>query len=223
MRTLIKPFLLLIGIFGLVNTAFAQDPTIQIARLEYQGGGDWYSDPTALANLVQFANDKLGTSIAEEEATVEPGSPDIFNYPFIWMTGHGNVKFSQHEARNLRKYLMGGGFLHIDDNYGMDQYIREELKKVFPDKELVELPFNHPIYHQMYNFDKGPPKIHKHDEKPAQGFGIIHEGRLLLYYTYESDLGDGWEPPTVHDNPPEVREKALKMGTNILQFAFMAN
>jgi len=202
----------------------AQQGQVKIARLQYSGGGDWYANPTSLPRLISFANKHLGTAIASEPATVEPGSPDLFNYPFVHMTGHGNVKFSNREARNLRQYLTGGGFLHIDDNYGMDKYIRPELKKVFPDKELVELPFEHPIYHQQYDFDKGLPAIHRHDkDEPPQGFGIRHEGRLVLFYSYESDLGDGWEAAQVHNDPEAIRMKALRMGANLIQYAFMKN
>lgn len=197
---------------------------ISIARLKYDGGGDWYSDPTSLPQLISFTNQQIGTNIAEEPARVEPGSPELFNYPLVYMTGHGNVKFSNQEARNLRQYLKGGGFLHIDDNYGMDRYIRTELKKVFPGQDLVELPFSHPIYHQRFNFKKGLPAIHEHDpDKPPQGLGILHEGELVLFYSYQSDLGDGWEAPEVHNDPSEVRQKALRMGANILQYAFMKN
>ncbi len=202
----------------------AQQYQVKIARLKYSGGGDWYANPTSLPRLIEFANKNLGTRIAPEEETVEPGSPELFNYPYVHMTGHGNVKFSNQEARNLRKYLKGGGFLHIDDNYGMNKYIRTELKKVFPDKELVELPFDHPVYHQQYDFDKGLPAIHEHDPgKPPQGFGIRHKGRLVVFYSYQSDLGDGWEAPQVHNDSKAVRMKALKMGANLLQYAFMTN
>jgi len=221
-------FILLTGICLLLLTplghAQSEKGQIKIARLQYSGGGDWYSDPTALPRLISFVNERLGTRIAAEEATVEPGSPEIFNYPFVFMPGHGHVKFSNQEARNLRNYLKAGGFLHIDDNYGMDQYIRTELKKVFPDKDLVELPFEHPIYHQQYNFDKGLPAVHKHDEnKPPQGFAIRHKGRVVLFYSYQSDLGDGWEAPKVHNDPESVRMEALKMGANLIQYAFMGN
>lgn len=201
----------------------SQSSGIKIARLNYQGGGDWYSDPTSLPRLINFTNKQLGTNIHPEPAEVEPTSPEIFNYPLIYMTGHGNVKFTDRGARNLRKYLKGGGFLHIDDNYGMDEFIRAELKKVFPNKELVELPFKHPIYHQTFDFKKGLPAIHEHDpDKPPQGFGILHKGQLVVFYSYQSDLGDGWEAPEVHNNPREKRLKALKMGANILQLAFMS-
>ena len=192
----------------------------QIATLKYRGGGDWYSNPTALPNLVEFANREIGTSISTNIATVEVGSQNLFNYPFVYMTGHGNVVFSAQEAQNLRNYLIGGGFLHVDDNYGLDPFFRREIAKVFPEYELVELPYSYPIYHQRFSFPDGPPKIHEHDGKPPQGFGIFHEGRLVLYYTYETDLGNGWEDQIVHGNPQEVRLKALRMGANILQYVF---
>jgi hypothetical protein len=192
----------------------------QIATLKYRGGGDWYSNPTALPNLVEFANREIGTFISTNIATVEVGSQNLFNYPFVYMTGHGNVVFSAQEAQNLRNYLIGGGFLHVDDNYGLDPFFRREIAKVFPEYELVELPYSYPIYHQKFSFPDGPPKIHEHDGKPPQGFGIFHEGRLVLYYTYETDLGNGWEDQIVHGNPEEVRLKALRMGANILQYVF---
>lgn len=192
----------------------------QIATLKYRGGGDWYANPTALPNLVEFANREIGTSISTQIAEVEVGSQSLFNYPFVYMTGHGNVVFSAQEAQNLRNYLLGGGFLHVDDNYGLDPFFRREIAKVFPDKELIELPWSHPIYHQTFAFPEGPPKIHEHDGKPPQGFGIIHQGRLVLYYTYEVDLGNGWEDQIVHGNPEEVRLKALRMGANMLQYVF---
>lgn len=197
----------------------AQSGSYQFAVLKYKGGGDWYADPTAVPNLVKFCNNNLGMQINEEVATVEVGSPDLFNYPFVHMTGHGNVVLSMSEAENLRTYLEGGGFLHIDDNYGMDPFIRPQLQKVFPDQELIELPFAHPIYNQQYNFPNGLPKIHEHDGKPPQGFGLFHEGRLVVYYTYETDLSDGWEDAEVHGNTEETRAKSLKMGANIVQYA----
>lgn len=200
--------------------AFNEQASLKIALLKYNGGGDWYANPTALPNLVDFCNVELGTSIDREYATVEVGSAEIFNYPFIHMTGHGNVVFSDGEAENLRNYLIGGGFLHIDDNYGMDPYVRAAMKKVFPNQQLLELPWEHEIYHQKFEFKSGLPKIHKHDDKPPQGFGIYWEGRLVVFYTYESDLGDGWEDRDVHKDPEELRQLALKMGANIMQFAF---
>ena len=194
--------------------------TYQLAVLKYNGGGDYYANPTALPNLVQFCNSNLGTSISKEVPYVDAGSPELFSYPFIHMTGHGNVVFSMSEAENLRTYLMGGGFLHIDDNYGMDQFIRTELKKIFPNNSLVELPFNHPVFHQKYDFN-GLPKIHEHDGKRPQAFGIIVDGRLVCLYTYETDLSDGWEDKAVHNDPEEKRKQALQMGANILMYAFL--
>lgn len=193
---------------------------VQIALLKYRGGGDWYANPTSLPNLIEFCNRNLGTSINPQPATVEVGSPDIFNYPFIHMTGHGNVLFSPQEAKNLRDYLIAGGFLHADDNYGMDKYLRPQLQKVFPELELVEIPFSHPIYHQKYKFTNGIPKIHEHDGKPPQGFGMFWEGRMVVFYSYETDLGDGWEDQRVHGNSDETRLKALQMGANLIQYVF---
>ena len=195
-------------------------PSYKIAVLKYYGGGDWYSNPTALNNLIVFCNENLGTNIDRKYDIVDVGSTDIFNYPFVHMTGHGNVIFSTEESGNLRKYLIGGGFLHIDDNYGMDKFVRPEMKKIFPESEFVELPYSHPIYHQTYDFDNGLPKIHEHDAKPSQGFGLFHEGRMVVFYSYESDLGDGWEDAEVHKDSPEIRLKALKMGANIIDFVF---
>ncbi|MCK9290445.1 MAG: DUF4159 domain-containing protein [Bacteroidales bacterium] len=193
---------------------------VQIALLKYRGGGDWYANPTSLPNLVAFANEHLNTNIRPEIATVETGSPQIFNYPFVHMTGHGNVLFDAHEAQNLRNYLIGGGFLHIDDNYGMDPFVRPQMKKVFPELDFVELPSTHEIYNQRFYFPNGLPKIHEHDGKPAQGFGLFWEGRLVCFYTYECDLGDGWEDQAVHNNSEETRLKALRMGANLLQYVF---
>lgn len=200
-------------------SSFAQG-TYQLAVLKYNGGGDYYANPTSLPNLIAFCNQNLSTNISKDVPYVEAGSNDIFNFPFIHMTGHGNVVFSNAEVENLRTYLMGGGFLHIDDNYGMDEFIRVELKKVFPNQELVELPSNHPIFHQKYNFN-GLPKIHEHDDKRSQAFGIIIEGRLVCLYTFETDLGDGWEDQAVHNDPSEKRLQALQMGANILMYAFL--
>ena len=194
--------------------------TYQIAILKYNGGGDWYANPTALPNLIAFSNENIGTNIKKEPATVEVGSNDIYNYPFLHMTGHGNVVFSSTEAENLRNYLLGGGFLHIDDNYGMDPFVRTEIKKVFPEEDLVELPINHPIFHGKYKFKNGLPKIHEHDAKPSQAFGIISDGRLVCLYTHESDLGDGWEDAEVHNDSEQIRLKALQMGCNILEYVF---
>ena len=194
--------------------------SVKIALLKYKGGGDWYSNPTSLINLARFCNRELKTNLDPDYATVDVGSADLFNYPFIHMTGHGNVVFSDAEAENLRNYLMAGGFLHIDDNYGMDPYVRVAMKKVFPELEFIELPFEHDIYHQKFEFKSGLPKIHKHDDETPQGFGLIWEGRLVCFYSFECDLGDGWEDQEVHDDPEEIRLLALRMGANILQFAF---
>lgn len=200
------------------SMAFAQS-SYQLAVLKYNGGGDYYANPTALPNLINFCNTNLKTTISKDVPYVDVGSQDLFLYPFVHMTGHGNVVFSNQEIQNLRLYLLGGGFLHIDDNYGMDEFIRIEIKKVFPNNELVELPFNHPIFHQKFDFN-GLPKIHEHDGKRPQAFGIIENGRLVLLYTFETDLSDGWEDQQVHNNSPEKRKEALQMGANILMFAF---
>ncbi|HKJ48584.1 MAG TPA: DUF4159 domain-containing protein [Christiangramia sp.] len=192
----------------------------EIAVLKYNGGGDWYSNPTALPNLIKFCNSSINTKIDLKPATVEPGSTDIFQFPFVHMTGHGNVVFSDAEIENLRNYLLSGGFLHIDDNYGMSKYVRKEIKKLFPDKELTEVPATHPVFSTAYNFPNGLPKIHEHDALPPQAFGIFENDRLVLLFTFESDLGDGWESPEVHNDPEEVRLTALKMGANIIKYAF---
>lgn len=192
----------------------------QIAVLKYKGGGDYYANPTSLPNLVQFANRELKTAISKEVPYVEVGSADLFNYPFVHMTGHGNVVFSGIEVQNLRLYLESGGFLHISDNYGMDQYVRREMKKVFPDLEFVELSFDHPVFHQKFNFSNGLPKIHEHDKKAPQAFGIFIEDRLAVFYDFECDLGDGWEDASVHKDSEIARTKALQMGSNLLQYVF---
>jgi len=216
-----KRLLMLIIVFAMLSGFSGNDSrSLKLALLKYGGGGDWYSNPTALSNLAAFCNQTLGTGFDLDYATVEVGSVDMFNYPFFHMTGHGNVVFSNLEAENLRNYLIGGGFLHIDDNYGMDPFVRPAMKKVFPELEFIELPFDHPIYHQKYDFNNGLPKIHKHDEKSAQGFGLIWEGRLVCFYSYESDIGDGWEDPDVHKDPRDKRLQALRMGANIIQYAF---
>ncbi len=198
----------------------AQNQEVKIALLKYNGGGDWYANPTSLPNLIAYCNTNLKTNINPEPATIEIGTPELFNYPFAHITGHGNIIFSESEANNLRIYLEGGGFLHVDDNYGIDEFFRREIKKVFPEKELVELPPNHPIFHQKYKFNEGLPKIHEHDNKPPQAFGIFIGERMVCLYTHEADLGDGWEDADVHNDPAEVREKALKMGANIIQYVF---
>lgn len=193
---------------------------IKLALLQYNGGGDWYANPTSLKNLAQFCNQQLNTRFDIKEAQVEVGSPDLFNYPFVHMTGHGRWVLSDAEAKNLRTYLESGGFLHIDDNYGLDEYVRPALKKVFPELSLVELPFSHPVYHQKFNFTNGLPKVHEHDNKPPKGFGLILNGRLVCFYSAETDLGDGWEDADVHNDNPEKRTAALQMGANLIQYAF---
>lgn len=210
---------LLLCAWALLMGIGVQAQLYKFAVLKYNGGGDWYSNPTSVPNLIKFCNQNLKTNIAPEPEVVSVGSPEIFNYPFIHMTGHGNVIFSPADAENLRNYLIGGGFLHIDDNYGMDKFIRPELKKVFPELELTDLPASHPIYRQKYLFKNGIPKIHEHDGKAPQGMGLIYQGRLVLFYTHETDLGDGWEDTDVHKDSEEKRRQALQMGANIVQFA----
>jgi hypothetical protein len=195
----------------------------QIGLLKYNGGGDWYANPTSLPNLITFVNSNLKMGIAPEPVTVDAGDPQIFNFPFVHMTGHGNVVFSGADVDNLRSYLMAGGFLHIDDNYGMDPFIRPQLKRIFPEAELVELPPSHPIFHQNFDFPAGLPKIHEHDNKPAQAYGIFHNGRLVVLYTFQCDLGDGWEDQRVHKDSDGTRLKAFRMGSNILQYVLMGN
>lgn len=209
-----------ISLSSFMQSPGSSDPSVQLALLKYGGGGDWYANPTSLTNLAAFCNRELGTNLKLDYATVDPGSPSIYNHPLLHMTGHGNVIFTDEEAENLRNYLVSGGFLHIDDNYGMDPYARLAMKKVFPELEFVELPFNHPIYHQKFNFDNGLPKIHKHDDNAAQGFALIWEERVVCFYSFESDLGDGWEDQEVHNDPEVVRLKALQMGANIIEYAF---
>ncbi len=195
-------------------------PTIKIAKLKYNGGGDWYANKTSLPNLIAFCNQQLSTNIVAEEDIVEVGSADLFNYPFVHLTGHGNIVLNNQEADNLRNYLVAGGFLHVDDNYGLDKFLRREMKKVFPELEFIELPFSHPIYHQKFNFDKGLPKVHEHEGKAPQGFGLIYKGRLVCFYSYECDLGNGWEDQDVYNDPEAVRLKALQMGANLIEYAF---
>ena len=204
-----------------VAPAAAQDPhAFQIARVKYDGGGDWYSDPQSLPELLRFVRESTNIDVAPEPEVVELSSDRIFRFPYVYLTGHGNVSLTEREALRLRRYLLGGGFLHIDDNYGLDRHIRREMQKVFPDQEFIELPFDHPIFTSHFTFVNGLPKIHEHDGKPAQGFGLFDEnGRLMVFYSYESDLGDGWEPEDVHNDPPEVRRAALQMGANIMVYA----
>ncbi len=211
-------YLLITGLLFSIRAA-GPPAVFTIARLNYGGGGDWYSDPSSLPNLLKFLGDATGMEVSTDEAVVEPADPELFNYPYLYLTGHGNVRFTPLELEQLRRYFDGGGFLHIDDTYGLDHYIRRELQRLYPDEELLELPFDHPIYHCFYDFPEGPPKVHEHDGEPPQGYGIFRDGRLVVYYTHECDLGDGWEDPKVHNDPPEVREAALKMGVNIVVYA----
>jgi hypothetical protein len=205
---------------GAGPVAAQDEPAIRIARVKYQGGGDWYSDEESLVELLAFARQHTLLDVGSEEDVVELTSDKVFSYPYLYLTGHGNVTFSPSEADRLRRYLLRGGFLHIDDNYGLDEYIREQMEKVFPEKKFVELPFDHPIYHTRYDFPDGPPKIHEHDGERPQGYAILDDsGRVMVYYTHETDLGDGWEPASVHNNPPEKRQAALRMGVNILTYA----
>jgi hypothetical protein len=205
-----------------LQSYFFYSQSYQIGLLKYSGGGDWYANlETSLPNLIKYCNTNLKTTINPEQAIVEVGSIEIYNYPFIHMTGHGNVVFSNQETENLRNYLIAGGFLHVSDNYGMDKFIRSELKKVFPELDLVELPFSHPIYHQTYNFENGLPKIHEHDKAAPKGYGLFYKGRMVCFYDAECDLGDGWESYEIHKDSPEIHEKALKMGANILSYVFL--
>lgn len=207
---------LLIGLFLFYFLGFSQE----VAVLKYSGGGDWYANPTSLPNLVNYCNQNIQTTLTPKVSVVDVGSTEIVTYPFVHMTGHGNVVFSANDIQNLKNYLTSGGFLHIDDNYGMDTYIRKEIKKVFPNNPLVEIPSSHAIFQEPYSFPNGLPKIHEHDNNKPQAFGIFVEGRLVLLYTFECDLGDGWEDTEVHNNPIQVREKALKMGANIINYVF---
>lgn len=199
--------------------AVAQTYTVKIARLKYKGGGDWYANPTSLSNLAKFCNKTIGTSIDPNIPDVDVGSVELHRYPFVHMTGHGNVVFSADDISNLRKYLTSGGFLHIDDNYGMDPYVRREMKRVFPELDFVELGSDHPIFHQKFNLP-GLPKIHEHDGKPARAYALIWQGRMVCMYSYECDLGDGWEDRSVHNDNEDVRTKAFQMGANLIEYVF---
>lgn len=213
-------FLLLAVSVGLFSFRAAVDKPLKIALLKYSGGGDWYANPTSLPNLVKYCNQTLNMNLDPEPPTVEVGSQELFNYPLVHMTGHGNVVFSEQELDNLRAYLIGGGFLHADDNYGMDKFIRPQLEKLFPGTKLVELPFSHPVFHQKFDFPNGLPKVHEHDGTTPQAFGLFHEGRLVVLYSYECDLGDGWEDSDVHKDTDEARQKALRMGANLISYVF---
>ncbi len=220
MENILKIILIITLFLIMPRWLWGQETKTKIALLKYKGGGDWYANPTALPNLIQFCNDNLKTDLAKQAATVEPGSRDIFNYPYIHMTGHGNVVFTPIEAQNLQEYLLAGGFLHVDDNYGLAPSFRREIKKVFPEEELMEIPWDHPIFHQKYKFTQGLPKIHEHDGKRPQALGIVKDGRLVLLFTFETDLSDGWEDKEVHNDKENKREKALQMGANIISYIF---
>jgi hypothetical protein len=196
-----------------------QDGLFHIGRVKYGGGGDWYNDPTEEVNLLNFIKTHTNVKVKAEYKFVDIASDEIFSYPFLFLTGHGNIVFTDDEIVRLRKYLEGGGFLYIDDDYGLDKFIRREMKRVYPDKDFVELPFNHKLYHIVYDFPAGPPKTHEHDGKPPQGFGIFIDKRLAVYYTYESNPSDGWDDPEVHGDPPDKREEALRFGTNLVIYA----
>ncbi len=215
-----KKAIALIALYILITAFIPTDKPLKIALLKYNGGGDWYANPTSLPNLAKYCNQNLNMNIETDIPTVEVGSADLFNYPLVHMTGHGNVLFNDQELDNLRAYLIGGGFLHADDNYGMDKFIRPQLDKLFAGSKLVELPFSHPVFHQKFDFNNGLPKIHEHDGTTPQAFGLFYEGRMVALYTYECDLGDGWEDANVHKDSNEVREKALKMGANIIRYVF---
>ena len=213
----------LIFFFLIINAAiyYSQNYSFKIGVLKYNGGGDWYANPTALPNLIQFCNKNLNTNINPSYDEIEIGNSELFNYPWVHLTGHGNVVFDSREVANLRAYLIAGGFLHISDNYGLDPFIRKEMKKVFPEADFIELPLNHEIYQTPYQFKNGLPKIHEHDNNTPLGLGLFYEGKLICFYDYECDLGDGWEDEEVHNDSEEIRTKALKMGANIVSYALM--
>jgi hypothetical protein len=216
---IIPVLLILLAATGWVRIDSSLEPVMTIGRLHYDGGGDWYANPSSLPNLLAALRTRAGLRVTPQERVVTLTDDDLWNVPYLYMTGHGNVRWSDTDLATLRRYLQQGGFLHADDNYGMDQSIRRELARLFPDHPLVEVPLDHPIYHLVYDFPKGIPKIHEHDGKPAQGFGIFLDGRLAVYYSYQTDLGDGWEDPEVHHDPPDKREAALRMGVNLFTYA----
>lgn len=215
----VRAVILLLGVLISALSAHAQVYSFKIAKLKYGGGGDWYANKTALPNLIRFSNAEMRTMVNPQDEVVEVGSSEIYSYPYVYMTGHGNVLFTDSEVKNLRSYLLGGGFLHIDDNYGLDPFVRREMKKVFPELSFVEIPFNHPVYSQKFKFPDGLPKVHEHDGKSPQGFGLFWQGRLLCFYSYECDLGNGWEDQSVYNDPEELRQKALRMGANLISYA----
>jgi len=219
-----KILLIFLAICFCVEPISAQSSgEFEIARAKYRGGGDWYNDPSALENLIRFTKNNLPVPISESYNDVDLGSAELHTYPFVFLTGHGNITLNNAEIRNVREYLENGGFLFIDDDYGLDEYIRPVIQQIFPEEELVEIPFNYPIYDQVFEFNSGLPKVHEHDGKPPQGFGIFYKGRLVVFYSYESNLGDGWADAEVHNTPQDLRQKALQMGANILVYALTKN
>ncbi len=221
MRHLILCFIFISGFatVPLLEVYAQNNETFELARIKYRGGGDWYNDPSSLKNLAGFTRQEVPIAVNPEYKDVDIGSRELFKYPFVFLTGHGTITINNTEASNLREYLDNGGFLYVDDDYGLDESFREMMKEVYPDEEFIELPFDHPIYHQVFNFPEGLPKIHEHDGKPPQGFGLFRNGRLVVFYTYESNLSDGWANPDVHNDPESVRQQALQMGANILIYA----
>ena len=214
--------LLTAGLLVTSTPSQAQDAhAVNVAAVKYGGGGDWYQAQSALPNFLEFVNQNTLVDVAPQPEVVELSSDKLFSFPFLFMSGHGNVVLSEDEVRRLRRYLVNGGFLYVDDDYGIDKYIRREMKKVFPEQDFVELPFDHELYHTHYAFPNGLPKIHEHDGEAPQGFGLFHEGRLVVFYTYETNISDGWESPEVHQTPADRREAAFRMGTNILTYALM--
>ncbi|HUF13539.1 MAG TPA: DUF4159 domain-containing protein [Longimicrobiales bacterium] len=212
---------IVIGAGGVLQPAAAQsvEAPLTIARVHYDGGGDWYANPSSLPNLLAQIARRTGLPVDTRPAEVRLSDPSLWSHPYLYITGHGNIRFSGEEVARLREYLLAGGFLHVDDNYGLDESFRREIARAFPDRELIELPADHPVYRSFYELEEGLPKIHEHDGEPAQGFGIFHEGRLILFYSYQTDLGDGWEDADVHDDPPEARESAFRMGVNLFLYA----
>jgi hypothetical protein len=221
LRTVFLSFAILLAACWCLPARAQSEHSIRIAVVKYGGGGDWYQGQTPLPNFLRYVGENTLLDVAPEADVVELTSDKLFTYPFLFMSGHGNVVLSDDEAQRLRRYLEGGGFLFVDDDYGIDEYLRREMSKVFPENEFVELPFSHPIFHAHYDFENGLPKIHEHDNRPPQAFGLFHEGRLVVFYTYETNLSDGWESPQVHNDPPEKRELAFRMGTNVITYALM--
>jgi len=217
-----KLSIIILALFGMISIVSAQSSdgsAVKLARVKYSGGGDWYNDPSSERNLLEFVRKNTNILVVPTYTYVDLATDNLFAYPLLFLTGHGNINFTDREVRNLRAYLENGGFLYIDDDYGLNEFVHREMKKVFPNQNFVELPFNHPIYNIHFNFTQGLPKIHEHDDKPPQGFGLFHNGRLCVYYTYESNLSDGWADPEVHNNTPEKREAAFRIGTNIIVYA----